>query len=287
VIISCHSAGRSENVLTLQEQWPEKWKSSTYLVVPEKEYKDYKGVWPQIEVHPNLDRCSPIHDWVNNHFGNYDPHVIHADDDSKFSDRFTGAVTAERMNQELDWFAEQLKTGYIYLGMGFRWMSQDRKEIVEWPPGISNFYGVNTVALKSLNFQFSDVVLLQGLHLAICVAKSEYKSRMLYRTVYHQPVVNAPGGCSRYRTGEMYDSTVQEFKNIHGKYISSRKREVKWRGMEGARDIIRIAWRRILKDYPAKKLWRPPGTRFEMEPVELKTKGFDFAAFLDGKEEIT
>ncbi len=260
MIIAVASAGRPDKVITIGSHWPKKWVDRTFLVVPNSQYRLYKDAthWPNIVTHANINRLSPTRDWINDYFGFSDPHIVHADDDSRFFDRRDKLrpITVERLEEELDWFDQQLRAGFIYVGMGFRFMCQSRPEVLEYPPGISNFYGVNRDALCSLQFRFSQTELLQGQNLAITVARSGYRSRMRYAAVYHQPVVNASGGCSQYRTGEMYDRAVEAFQEIHGeRYISFREREVKWPGMEGMRKLIRVNWRLIKEEHPPTKLW--------------------------------
>lgn len=252
MIIAVASAGRAGKVATLHG-WPREWIDRTFLVVPDKELREYQNEWPNVIAHPDsLNRLSPKRDWINDHFG--DHHVIHADDDSKFFVR-NALGTLSRANPRdmattLGWFQRQLESGIVYVGMGFRFMSHERPDIVEGAPGISNFYGVNTLTLHDWNFRFAEVELLQGLHLAITVAKRGYDSRMLYQTVYEQIKINAPGGCSVYRTGEMYDRAATIFRELHGDYVTIGEREVKWEGMEGLRKMIRVNWKKIREDNP-------------------------------------
>lgn len=251
MIIAVASAGRADNVLTIiGPHWPKKWIDRTFLVVPKSEGDAYKKVWPNVLCHPDINRLSPTRDWINDIFNGQ--HVLHADDDSKFYTRNpSGAAIEQDMEEALEWFEEQMQQGIVYAGMGFRFMSQDKPDVSIYPPGISNFYAVNTSALKAMGFKFIQTTLLQGLNLAVTVATHGYESRMWYKVVYHQPKVNAPGGCSTYRTPEMYDETAKKFQEIHGeKYISIRRRTVNWEGMEGERDFVRVQWARIRKDTP-------------------------------------
>lgn len=257
MIIAVASAGRAGKVLTLQKIWPKEWVDRTYLVVPESQKDDYKNDWPNIVTHPNINRLSPTRDFINDHFGG---HVLHADDDSLFYTRLPKLhhSTTEDLAGALEWFEQQMNDGIVYAGMGFRFMSQDREEVQNYPPGISNFYAVNTETLRSIGFRFSQTELLQGLNLAVTMARLGYATRMLYKVVYHQPTVNADGGCSTYRTGEMYDNAVKAFQAIHGEeYITIRRRAVNWQGMEGERNFIRVQWQRIKRDIP--QVNRAPG----------------------------
>ena len=146
-----------------------------------------------------------------------------------------------------------MKEGIVYVGMWYRFMCQDRLDISNFPPGMSGFFSVNTKELRNWGFKFSQTDLMQGLNLSVTVACYGYEARMVSRVVYNQPI-NAPGGSSVYRTGEMYDKAVRDFQSIHGEtYINTRRRWCSWPGMEGERDFIRVNWQRIKKNIPQVK----------------------------------
>jgi hypothetical protein len=254
MIVACASANRAGRVLSFR-QWPENWKERTFLCVPQSQREAYTADWPNLVCHPDIPRLSPTRDWINDHF--YPEHVLHLDDDMRFFTRDLPddlrPATPEELAADLQYYQDTMEEGIVYCGMWFRFMCQNREDISSFPPGMSGFFAVNTKFLRSIDFRFSQTELSQGLNLSVTLARMGYETRMTAKIVYEQ-APNAPGGSSAYRTGELYDSLVPRFKELHGEeYIGKVTRWCNWPGMEGYRDFVKVYWQRIKRDIPQVK----------------------------------
>jgi hypothetical protein len=247
--IIIHSSGRPDRQLSV-EALSEANLAPT-LLVQEKEFPAYDKKWGKkvrIETLPaEIITLSPTRQWI---IDNYAGKVIMMDDDLRFCRRrkddttkFEQASGADIYEMFSDIWAA-LDT-YTHVGV----LAREGANRITAPYGVENtrmmrLLAYDTEEVRRIGARFDRLPTKQDFDMTLQLLRAGEKNGVLTQYCHDQPGSNTSGGCSRYRTPEVMESSAKGLAELHPGFVKVVRKATKGAWGGGERVDVQIQWKK-------------------------------------------
>lgn len=274
-LIAIPSAGRSNRQITLKAlaPWADEFGGVIVLVVPDREYKDYKHI-KQAEVictPPELKGIAPTRAWIMTDLAKElgTANVLMLDDDMDFCYRpvvdqpkLETVRTSKQVNRMITQLSRWMtKDGFIHVGLSAR---QGNNRPFNDPSNnyglhkyrdatrMMNAFAYHTPTIRKLiarkELKLNRVPVMEDFDLTLQLLRLGFANRVSFEYCWNQRDSNAPGGCSTYRTGEIQAEAAHKLKKYHPEFIAVKIKQSKgtstaWKGFKERVDV-NVHWRK-------------------------------------------
>lgn len=247
------SMGRPYNQVTLKNI-PKKWRKTTCLVVPQKEYEEYSSVAEEYNVSivcppKNIKGIAKTRQYILDVCN--ERTCLMLDDDMDFcyredmgSPKLTTIDNDNDMNKMLS-IIERLLKKHPMVGISARQGNNHIDEEVRIASRMMNAYAFDVPVLRKLGIKFGRLEVMEDFDVTLQLLERGIANAVIYKYCWNQRRSGAKGGCSSYRTAEMQESAAKKLKTLHPDFVEVVEKNSKsaWNGME-VRTDVKIQWRK-------------------------------------------
>lgn len=231
--------------------FPPRWKTRTTVVVHKDEALWFKAQGMNYLVCPVQGTgITPVRQWILDH--TQGP-IIMMDDDFKFAKRRSDEPTKfaslnndpEEVGVMLDILESMFEQSAV-VGLHNRGGANFAEYPVVTNGRINGVIGVDSEIARQEGIKFSGVELMEDFHLALQFLLRGYPNAVLSSYVKDFAGLNAPGGCSTFRTSTRQADAARRLQHLYPNFVSLSERPP-MRGEDVPRTDVRVGWAKAAK----------------------------------------
>jgi hypothetical protein len=240
------SRGRADNVKTTVP-------FEHALVVPRAEVRAYRKYHEHVIGCP-VKGIAPTRQWIIENAAT-DDIVFFADDDGTFFERESMETTKLNMSdmpsliEMWENIEHAFELGYPLVGISYRGGNNHFK--VPWKSNQKafSFWGVDRYVLKQEHIAIDTTPVMEDYYVNLSLLTRGHETRVCYRWCWNQPLSNAPGGCSIWRTPAIHAKGAKMLQAAFPRYVTLVERAPKYGWYDGAPRLdVRVQWQKAYKE---------------------------------------